>query len=105
MYLAAQTMEPGSDEYNETFEIAVRMFPEDPVANLNAANSSMSRGDLKSAGRYLEKAGDGPEAVYARGIHAALSGDYELAWELFSSADEAGIVQAAGAAAMMAEMK
>lgn len=105
MYLAAQTMEPGSDEYNETFEIAVRMFPEDPAANLNAANSAMSRGDLKSAGRYLEKAGDGPEAVYARGVHAALSGDYALALELFSAAAEAGIVQAAGAAAMMAEMK
>ena len=26
LYLATRDLEPGSDEYNETFEIAVRMF-------------------------------------------------------------------------------
>ena len=53
MYLAAQEMEIGSEEYNETFDIAVRMFPDDEVANLNAANIAMSRGGLKKCRTLL----------------------------------------------------
>lgn len=94
MYLVAQDMEPGSEEYNETFEIAVRMFPEDTTANLNAANTAMRLGNLPLAEKYLEKAGDTPEAVYARGIHAALSKDYDAAETLLKAADAKGLKQA-----------
>jgi hypothetical protein len=38
MYLVAQTYEPGSPEFNEVFDIAVRLFPDDETANLNAAS-------------------------------------------------------------------
>lgn len=94
MYLAAQEMEPGSEEYNETFAIAVRMFPQDEVANLNAANTALRLGDLAGAERYLAKAGQAAEAVYARGLHAALSGDYAQARVLFGEAAAGGIAQA-----------
>ncbi len=94
MYLAAEHMEQGSDEYNEVFEIAVRMFPEDATANLNAANSAMGRGDMKNAERYLAKAGDSPEAAYARGVFAALSGDYDVARRMFEAAERGGIAEA-----------
>ena len=77
MFLLAQTLEAGSDEYNEVFETAVRMYPDDETANLNAANAAMQRGDLAKAAKYLERAGESAEAAYARAIHAALSGDYE----------------------------
>ena len=90
MYLVAQDMEPGSEEYNETFEIAVRMFPEDATANLNAANTAMRLGNLPLAEKYLEKSGDMSEAAYARGIHAALSGNYEVAETLLKEADRKG---------------
>lgn len=90
MYLVAQDMEPGSEEYNETFEIAVRMFPGDATANLNAANTAMRLGNLPLAEKYLEKAGDTSEAVYARGIHAALSGNYGAAETLLKEADRKG---------------
>ena len=78
----AQTLEPGSDEYNEVFETAVRIYPDSDVANLNAANSAMQRNDLRSAERYLSRAGESSEAVYARGVLAALRGDYDKASEL-----------------------
>lgn len=94
MYLAAQTLEPGSDEYNEVFEIAVRMFPEDEAANLNAANTAMGRGDLPTAQRRLAKAGDSAEAVYARGVCAALAEDYDTAARLFGEARQQGIPEA-----------
>ena len=90
MYLVAQDMEPGSEEYNETFEIAVRMFPEDATANLNAANTAMRLGNLPLAEKYLEKSGDTSEAAYARGIHAALSSNYEVAETLLKEADRKG---------------
>ena len=94
MYLVAQEMEPGSDEYNATFATAVRMFPDDPVANLNAANTALRLGDLKGAETYLGKAGDAPEAVYARGIHAALLKDYDAAQPLLKQALQQGVAQA-----------
>lgn len=84
-YLAAQSMKPGSDEYNEVFDIAVKMFPDDAIANLNAANSAMQRGDYVSASRYLKKAGNGNEAKYAAGVLAALQNDYDTAISIFNT--------------------
>ena len=84
MFLLAETYEPGSTEYNEVFETAVRMYPSDEVANLNAANSAMSRGDLVMAEKYLVKAGNGENATYARGVLAALKGDHTAAVQLFT---------------------
>ena len=94
MYLAAQEMETGSEEYNETFDIAVRMFPDDEVANLNAANIAMSRGSLKSAERYLQKAGDSPQAIYARATLAALNKDFDTAGKMFKEAVRKGMPDA-----------
>ena len=104
LYLAAQDMEPGSDEYNEVFEIAVRMFPADATANLNAANTALQRRDMKNAERYLAKAGDTSETVYAKGLYAALNEDYATAERLFAEAEAAGIAQAADALAQIREM-
>lgn len=83
-YLAAQSMKPGSKEFNNVFDTAVKMYPEDQVANLNAANSAMQRGDLVSAATYLAKAGNSQEATYARGVLAALNKDYKTAASIFS---------------------
>ena len=105
LYIAVQELEPGSDEYNEAFEIAVRMFPGDEVANLNAANAAMVKGDLKGAARYLDKAGDCGEAVYARGVYAALSGDYDSAMRFFAEAARGGIAEAEDALHQIEEVK
>ena len=91
MYLLAQSLEPGSDEFNEVFEIAVRMYPSDETANLNAANSALSRNDIEKAERYLAKAGNSAEAVYARGVLAALKGDKENAMRLIREAGRMGL--------------
>ena len=77
MYRLAQTCEPGSDLYDELFEVAVRMYPEDATANLNAANAAMARRDFKRAEQYLAKAGGSAEAAYARGVLKGLQGDFE----------------------------
>lgn len=69
MYMVAQTYEPGSDEFNEIMEIAVRMFPDDPTANLNAACSRLNAGDADGAKPYLDKSGTSKEAQEARKIY------------------------------------
>ena len=73
LYIAAEGLEEGSAEFNEIFEIAVRMYPDDPAANINAANSAMRRGDMDAARRYLDRAGSSPDAAYARDVYDALS--------------------------------
>lgn len=83
-YLAAQSLQPGTEAFNEVFDIAVKMFPNDEIANLNAANSAMQRGDLVSAAKYLNKAGNSNEALYAQGVLAALRNDHASAMHIFS---------------------
>ncbi len=91
MYNVAQTYEPGSEAYNEVFATAVRMFPQDTVANLNAANSALQRGDVVTAEKYLQKAGDSGESVLARGVLAMLKGDSTKAVDLLRQAQSMGI--------------
>ena len=66
LYMIAKSYEPGSDEFNEVFEVAVRLFPTDPVANLNAAITAFNRRDIPAAERYLAKAGNHPQAAVVR---------------------------------------
>ena len=96
-YILAQTYEPGSDKLNELFETAVRMYPNDPVANLNAANSAIQRNDYRSAARYLDKAGDLPEAVYTRGVLEVYLENKEMAKSYFIEAQKLGVPQAESA--------
>jgi len=94
LYLVAQKYEPGSDEFTEVFETAVRMFPDNETANLNAANAAMRRGDNAMAERYLTKAGNSPEAVYARAALAIRGGNYATARRLLREAKARGLEQA-----------
>lgn len=68
MFLVAQTYEPGSPEFNEVFDIAVRLFPDDETANLNAACTDLQKGDLTSAEKHLAKAGNSKEAERVRDV-------------------------------------
>lgn len=69
MFLVAQTYEPGSEEFNDVMETAVRMYPDNPTANFNAACARFNAGDMDGAKRYLDKAGNSPEAQQARKLY------------------------------------
>lgn len=94
-YLVAGKYEPGTDEFTDVFETAVRMFPNDEVANLNAANAAIRRDDFAAARRYLDKAGDSAEAVYARGALAVREDDIDTARRYLTKAKEMGLEKAA----------
>lgn len=70
MFLVANTYEPGSQDYNDVFETAVRMYPNDATANLNAAVIALGKNNLDDAKRYLSKAGTSAEAQNARAVLA-----------------------------------
>lgn len=94
-YLVAGKYEPGTDEFTEVFNTAVRMFPNDEIANLNAANAAIRRDDFGTARRYLDKAGDSAEVVYARGALAVREGYIDTARRYLSKAKEMGLEKAA----------
>lgn len=75
MYLVAQTYEPGSPEFNEVFDIAVRLFPDDETANLNAACTDLQKGDLITAEKHLAKAGNSKEAERIRKIYGEMKAE------------------------------
>ena len=94
MYALAQTYEPGTPRFNEVMETAVRMFPDDPTANLNAACARMEVGDYEGAEHFLRRAGRSPQADHARGVLLVLRGDTDGGCRLMRQAQEAGCREA-----------
>lgn len=91
MFYIAQSYGEQSEEYKKIFQIAVRQYPDDPVANLNAACIALENKQLVHAKYYLTKAGDSPEAIHARGVLAAIEGDYAQARQLLMQSSAKGV--------------
>lgn len=101
LFLLANSYKAGTPEYDEVFEVAVRLFPQNTTANLNAANTAMHRGDYVAAHRYLDRAGDSPAAIYGRGVLLALEGSYDEALPVLRKAQQLGVTEAADAVAQV----
>jgi len=87
MFMVAVTYPEGSHEFAEVFETAIRMFPEDGIANHNAAATALLLNDLEQAGKYLERSSKNtPEYLNNQGVFYLLSGKYELADKLLKQA-------------------
>ncbi len=96
MFRLSQTYEKGSEQFNEVFDIAVRMFPEDPTANINAAAMELQRGNLQQAARYLERADANSAATLNNlGVLNMLQGNLDEADKNFQKAQELGSAEAA----------
>lgn len=105
LYMVAGTYPAGSREFNEVFETAVRLYPADPVANLNAANIAICRRELDKAETHLAKAGQSPEAELARGAVALLRGDYTAARRYIEAARAGGVKEAAADLLILDELQ
>lgn len=97
MFVAAKTLEPGSERYCRVFETAARMYPDSEIANLNAAISEIQRGNLDQARYFIGRTGNLPLSIYTHGALEVLSGNYSEARSLLEQALEAGVNEAAGA--------
>ena len=94
MFLVANTYPYGSQEFVDVFETAVRLFPKDEIANLNAAISALTRNDMALAERYLNRiTPENYPAEYnnAMGVLALLEGNYERAETYLQTAAADGL--------------
>lgn len=91
LFLVAQTYRPGSADFKQVFDVAVRMYPADPVANLNAANALLEQRLPEQALRYLDLAPACPEAQNARAVALILLRRYDEALPLLQAASSAGL--------------
>lgn len=93
-YIIAQQYPTGSKQYLDVMKKALEVYPDEPMINLNIANLYLMEGDFDAAQSCLLKAGQNPEANFARGVMAAKRGDVREAEKYFKMAKEAGIPQA-----------
>lgn len=94
MFTVANSYPENSLEFMDVFETAARMYPEDEVANVNAAVAALSRNDLVSAERYLKRVNaKGGRSVYdnAMGVWMLLKGEYESAEKYLKNAAVSGL--------------
>lgn len=94
LFQLARSYDSGSREFMEVMEVAVRMYPDSEIANINAALTAASHGDIDKARRCLDRAGSSPQAVFARGVTEACDGNYEKAVSLFRQTEAAGVTEA-----------
>lgn len=74
------------DEYGKEYDIAVRYYPDDAVAHINAASAALVRGDMEQAWLYLSKVQDHPLASNNIGVYCWLCGRTADARSYFSKA-------------------
>lgn len=86
MYRVAGMYQPGTKEYKEVYEIAAATYPEDVIANINAASANIISGDFKKAASYMDKAKEDPRAYNNLGVLAWLAGNTEDAKGWFQKA-------------------
>lgn len=92
MFAVAQTYEPGSEDFNYVFDVAVRMYPDDETANINAANALLEQGRAEEALKFLDKVKSSvPEAENALGVAYLLLKDYDRAEQHMEKAIEGNL--------------
>ncbi len=88
-FQVAQTYPAGSEEFNEVFETAVRIYPDDPVSNLNAAITAIGAKQFGKAKRYLAKANECPQKELAKAAIAMYEGRTDEARRLLKGIEQA----------------
>jgi hypothetical protein len=93
-YAIANSYPKGSKEYNDVFDIAARLFPNNPQANINAAAVALTKRDAKLACKYLERFTTLPAAYNNVGLLYLLEGNKDKAEVYLQMAAASGVPQA-----------
>lgn len=83
-----QTIVRRRDDYGREYDIAVRYFPNDDIANINASSAALVRGDLEMAWVCLGRVRENPLAANNLGVYHWLCGKIEEAEAYFNKALE-----------------
>ncbi|MDC2172659.1 OmpA family protein [Bacteroides thetaiotaomicron] len=91
LYNLAFSSEKWGGDFNRIFvEVIPRYFSDDAVANNNAAAVLIQGGELATAKRFLQRAGQSAAALNNLGVMHLLEGDLEEAESCFAKARDAG---------------
>lgn len=97
MFLVASTYDKGSQDFIDLFETAVKLYPSDTTATLNAASAALERKDQASAERYLQKI-EGKVSISeyynAMGVLYMLKGELDNAEGYLNQAASMGLDEA-----------
>lgn len=77
MYKVAASYKERSDDWLDALLIAVEHYPDDAIANLNAASGCVMTGRLVDAKKYLKKVGDSRQAKYVADVVQAMEGSVD----------------------------
>lgn len=93
IYRIAKSCQPGSEEFNRSFQVAATMFPDDPIANLNAGVWKYRKAETWQQRRSILPKPDqkAPETLNNLGVIALLEGDYDAAEKYFNAAKAGGL--------------
>ncbi|MFI3263343.1 MAG: DUF3868 domain-containing protein [Rikenellaceae bacterium] len=91
LFQLAQSYRNGSPNQDDVFMKSVALYPEDPIANLNAAGVALRRRDITSAKYYLDLSYECGEKDLALGVYHLLLEEYEDAGYYFDKVDEENI--------------
>jgi len=94
MYHIAGTYEKGGKEYNDLFDLALQIFPDDLYANLNAAAAALLNEDYDRAGGLLEKYADNADAWNNYGVFLMKKLRLAEARNYLERANVAGVAEA-----------
>lgn len=94
MYLVAKSYDPSSEEYKQVFDIASRLYPNEPEALINSAAAELEVGSYARALKVLPSLGNRPEALNNLGVATALAGNREQARTLLEQAASLGSEEA-----------
>lgn len=94
MFTAAQTLGTDTEEYKEMILLAAKTYPDEPVANYNAAVVMVGRGDYDSALSYLNKVPESGNALNLKGVVALKRGKLDVARDYFQQAAAQGMTNA-----------
>ncbi len=93
MFLVANTYPKDSKEFKDVFDIAARIYPDNPISQSNTAALEIESGAYDNGIRRLEKM-DTPEAWNNIGVAYAKKKDYKKAGEYFDRAAQKGLAVA-----------
>ena len=90
LFLIANSYLPGSEEFREVFDIAVRLYPNSTIARINAASIALERKDLQRASQYLRGLESEPMALNNLGLLYLAKGNEAEAVTLLKKACSLG---------------
>jgi outer membrane protein OmpA-like peptidoglycan-associated protein len=86
MYLVAQSYPADSKEFKEVFDIATRLYPNEPIAIINSAAADIEGGNNQAAIDRMQRIENDPRTWNNLGVAYARLGNFEKAKEYFDKA-------------------